>query len=292
MLKIFTLNLQRTATDLFSFLKKPTDSPETDMPTKGKVRELFNLLIINVLLSTALVGISELIMLLGWINYDGHAVTEMLRKFPIWGGLVIVVLIGPFLEELVFRTGLKFRRGYFPVLLFILLFVTCIVAFKMMPLLWALGVLFVLAMLMIVYLIKAYAIGEFLERLWPRIYGAVFYSVAVIFGLIHIFNYTNFNYASLALILIPVLVAPQIFAGLSLGYIRVKYGFFWGFFLHAAHNAVFMIPFLLFASQFEEKLNVSNENYSMKVEEHFRYDETLGSRTMISGDTAFLRTRS
>ncbi|WP_162428394.1 CPBP family intramembrane glutamic endopeptidase [Pontibacter pudoricolor] len=119
-----------------------------------------------------------------------------------------------------------------------------------------------------------------------RVYATVFYSVAVLFGLVHITNYTDFNYASLALLLIPVLIAPQIWAGLSIGYMRVKYGFFWGFFLHAAHNAVFLGTGLLFMSQLEEKLNIRNENYSLKVEEHFYYDKSAGSKSVIADDTA------
>ncbi|MBC5774262.1 CPBP family intramembrane metalloprotease [Pontibacter sp. KCTC 32443] len=292
MLKTFTLNLKQTTTDLIGFLKNPTDSPETEMPIKGKLRELFNLLLINIVLSVALVGIIELIVLLGWVNYDGHAVSEMLRKFPIWGGLLLAVIIVPFFEEVVFRSGLRFRRGYFTLLTALMLFVAGILSFRYLTLFWALGISIAFGGIMIIYLLKAYSIGEFLERKWSQIYGILFYSIAVIFGLVHISNYTNFNYASVALLLIPVLVAPQIWAGLALGYIRVKYGFFWGFFLHAAHNAVFIVPTLLFINQLEEKLNIHNENYSLKVEEHFRYDDTAGSTSIISGDTvAFENTK-
>jgi len=292
MLNTFALNLLQTATNLLSFLKKPTDSPEADIPTKGKVRELFNLLIINILFSTVLVGIIEIVVLLGWVNYNGHAVTEMLRRFPVWGGLLIVVILGPFFEEIIFRSGLRFRRGFFTIVSALVLFIAGILSFRYFPLLWALGLSVGLGGIMITYLLKAYAIGEFLERKWARIYGILFYSVAVLFGLIHISNYNNFNYASLALILIPVLIAPQIWAGLTLGYIRVKYGFFWGFFLHAAHNAVFMVPFLLFTSQLEEKLNIHNENFSLKVEEHFYYDKSVNSMSSLYGDSAVFENTS
>jgi hypothetical protein len=286
MLKTFTLNVKQTATDLLGFLRNPSDTPVPDMQTPGKLKVLFGVLVLDVLLTFVFMGLINLVELLGWHKYDGHAVAELVRSFPLWGALLLGIIIVPFAEELVFRTGLRFRRGYFTFLLFVLLFAAGIFAFKMMPLLWALGAAFVLGVLMVIYLMNSYAIGEFLERAWPRVYATVFYSVAALFGLVHITNYTNFNYASLALLLIPVLIAPQIWAGLSIGYMRVKYGFFWGFFLHAAHNAVFLGSGLLFMSQLEEKLNISNENYSLKVEEHFRYDKTAGSKSMLAHDTA------
>lgn len=292
MLKAFTSNFKQTVSNLLSFLKRPSDSPETDVSTKDKVRELFNLLLIKVLIALVFTGLIWSIEKLGWYKIDGHAVEAMLRSAPIWVGLLLGVILIPLLEEFVFRFGLRFRRGYFTFLLFVLLLTAGIFAFKMMPLVWAMGAIVALCMLMIAYLIKAYAIGEFLEGVWPRMYGVVFYCVAILFGLVHLLNYTDFNYTSVAILLIPVLIGSQIWGGLSMGYMRVKYGFFWGFFLHAAHNAVFLGSGLLFMSQLEEKLNVSNENYSLKVEEHFYFDKTADSKRMVSVDTAvFVNTK-
>ncbi|MEJ8757832.1 hypothetical protein WG947_12535 [Pontibacter sp. H259] len=286
MLNTFTSNFKQTAANLLSFLKNPTDSPETDMPTKGKVRELFNLLIIKVLVALVFTGLIWGIEKIGWYKNDVHKVEEMLRSYPIWGSLLFIVVLIPLVEEFVFRFGLKFRRGYFTFLLFVLLLTLGIFAFKMMPILWGLGITVALTVLMVLYLMKAYQIGEFLKRTWTRVYGILFYSVAILFGFIHIFNFTDFDFTSVAILLIPILIGSQIWGGLSMGYMRVKYGFFWGFFLHAAHNAVFMVPFLLFINQLEEKLNIRNENYSLKVEEHFRYDKSAGSSSVIDTDTA------
>jgi hypothetical protein len=286
MLKTFALNLQQTDTDLLSFLKKPTDSPEADMPTKGKVRELFNVFLIKLIVAFVILGLIQLVIKLGWYTTDSHTLMDALRSRPIWQGLLFGIIFIPFLEELIFRFGLKFRRGYFTFLLFIILLAAGVYVFKVMSLLWAIGAAFMAGLLMVVYLLRAYTIGEYLERLWPRIYGVLFYSMAILFGLLHLFNYQDFDYTSFAVLLIPILIGSQIWGGLSMGYIRVKYGFIWGFFLHAAHNAVFIAPFMFFASQLEEKLNIRNENYSLKVEEHFYYDKTADSKSMIAPDTA------
>ncbi|WP_162428393.1 hypothetical protein [Pontibacter pudoricolor] len=167
MLRAFASNLKQTATDLLSFLRNPSDTPVPGIQVTGKLQVLLGVLVLDVLLTFGFMGLIHLVELLGWHKYDAHAVAEMMRSFPLWGALLLGIIIVPFAEELVFRAGLRFRRGYFTFLLFVLLLAAGIFAFNMMPLLWALGAAFVLGLLMIVYLMNAYAIGEFLERAWP-----------------------------------------------------------------------------------------------------------------------------
>ncbi len=71
----------------------------------------------------------------------------------------------------------------------------------------------------------------------------VFYIIAFSFGFIHIIN---FEISKTILILSPLLVAPQIIAGLLLGYIRVRLGLLYSILLHALFNGLAIIPSLLF----------------------------------------------
>ncbi|WP_052188111.1 CPBP family intramembrane glutamic endopeptidase [Cellulophaga sp. Hel_I_12] len=69
-----------------------------------------------------------------------------------------------------------------------------------------------------------------------------FYASVLIFGAVHLSNFELFTeYLWLA----PLLVAPQISAGIFLGFIRVKLGLRWSFLLHAGHNAILFLPLLL-----------------------------------------------
>lgn len=75
-----------------------------------------------------------------------------------------------------------------------------------------------------------------------------FYISILLFGIVHLSNFENFlDYLWLA----PILVAPQTFAGIFLGFTRVKLGLEWSMFLHAAHNAILLSPmlFLKFAGE-------------------------------------------
>lgn len=71
-----------------------------------------------------------------------------------------------------------------------------------------------------------------------KYFKAAFYFFAVIFGLVHI---TNFTMTTNVLLLAPILVLPQIVLGCYLGFIRVKFGLGWGMLLHACYNAFFIL---------------------------------------------------
>lgn len=70
-----------------------------------------------------------------------------------------------------------------------------------------------------------------------------FYISVLLFGLIHISNFENLNGHYWA---VPLLVLPQLCAGVFLGFIRVRHGLIWSILLNAAHNLVLVGPILVF----------------------------------------------
>jgi len=69
-----------------------------------------------------------------------------------------------------------------------------------------------------------------------------FYTIAIIFGYVHIFNFEiNLN----VLLLSPFLIAPQFIVGLIFGYIRVRLGLIWAILLHSFYNGILVTLFLL-----------------------------------------------
>lgn len=75
-----------------------------------------------------------------------------------------------------------------------------------------------------------------------RWFPLVFYFLTVSFGLVHLWNYSEFERQWW---LAPVLVAPQLNAGVFLGFIRVRFGLGWSVALHAAYNLMLIGPFML-----------------------------------------------
>ncbi len=82
---------------------------------------------------------------------------------------------------------------------------------------------------------------ENLNRFKREHYKFTFYFIAIGFGLIHILNFHTINYY--LLLFYPIFVLPQIFMGVIIGNIRIKYGFIWGWALHCLINSTsFLFP--------------------------------------------------
>ena len=73
-------------------------------------------------------------------------------------------------------------------------------------------------------------------------FGLIFYLFTLVFGFYHI---TNFELTPTILYLSPLLVSPQLFIGLLLGFIRIKLGLHWAILLHAAYNLALVGPLIL-----------------------------------------------
>jgi hypothetical protein len=66
------------------------------------------------------------------------------------------------------------------------------------------------------------------------------------------------------LLLSPILIAPQILV--FIGFLRVRYGFVWGFLLHALHNCICRYRHPFYVSAFGNN-KYRNPFYSIKIEE-------------------------
>jgi hypothetical protein len=75
-----------------------------------------------------------------------------------------------------------------------------------------------------------------------RNYRFVFYSTAILFGLLHIFNFNGITLSNI--VWTPLLVIPQIIMGLLLGYFRVTYGFIYAVICHSLINTPILFSFI------------------------------------------------
>jgi uncharacterized protein len=98
-------------------------------------------------------------------------------------------------------------------------------------------------------IILAPLIEEGVFRLWlggyrnKNYFPWLYYSSAMIFGCIHIFNY---QFSASHYLYVPFITMTQIFAGLMLGYIRIIYGFWYGVLLHASYNGLVSAGYFIF----------------------------------------------
>ena len=231
-------NLKQTFTDLISFLKNPIDEAGPELSVAEKFKTLIYLLIIEIPIMGVLVLLISGLETLGLIDADKHKILDMIKSYPVILLLILTVIVGPLIEELIFRLYLRYKDNY--------------------------ALRFLISIVSLTGVRNKQKAEKFFISLWEKRYKFIFYFSAVIFGVIHISNY-EFSYA--ILLLSPILVAPQIILGLIIGYLRIRNGFVLGLLLHSLHNAFFIGIPLFFMLSDTEKLNVETSSFAIKIEE-------------------------
>ena len=77
----------------------------------------------------------------------------------------------------------------------------------------------------------------------PKKFKIAFYFFTLIFAFIHL---TNFEITPYVLLISPILILPQFFTGISLGFLRVKLGLHWSMLLHCLYNTFLLSIGILF----------------------------------------------
>lgn len=249
------VSIKNTWADFWEFIKNPKDEADSNQSTKLKLTRLFSVLGIELLIMLVLTTIISVLEHAGIIDMSNHKVEDMMQSFPAWAVLVLGALIIPFLEEVVFRFYLRFKNNY-P--LRFLIFLSSIFGQK-----------------------NRNDFRAFSERKWHAYYKLIFYFSAFLFAIVHL---SNFDLSLKVLIFLPLLVMPQFIVGLFTGYLRVKFGLVWSFFLHGLHNFILFSIALFFMHQTTEELSISNGQYDLRIEEQsfrdFNSSISLGSDTV------------
>ncbi|UJB70277.1 CPBP family intramembrane metalloprotease [Acaryochloris sp. 'Moss Beach'] len=180
-------------------------------------------------------------------NLDSsNKVLEITKTVPILQIILFAVILAPLWEEAVFRLPLRYTpmNLAIPFCIGMMLIVSSLTATDVLPRIAGLPLLagtVVLAVVLWLWLkeLDSQPIHTFYEK-WI---GWLFYSFALAFGLIHIGNFTSLG--AQAWLLAPLLVLPQTVIGVFLGFIRLRYGFWWAVLTHGFHNACAITPLLL-----------------------------------------------
>jgi len=195
-----------------------------------------------------LIGVLSGMEALGLFDLDTTKFNLLFLTIPVWPLILILVILIPFFEELIFRLYLRYKYNY---LLRFFVFLSSILGLK-----------------------NHKKFEAHVNQFWIRRYRVIFYFSAIVFGLIHI---TNYEISPIVLLFAPIIVAPQVVAGLLLGYLRVRHGVISGFLLHAMHNTIFLcIPLLFMGSA--SQISIDTKAYSMEIVK----SETMPVRSFIT----------
>ena len=154
--------------------------------------------------------------------------------------IILSITYSPLSEEIAFRIMLRpsWKNTMIFTLLFWFLATMCLIRkeYILLCIFLTIGSACVIAL-------SSKNIRSLFQKYILRHFRFFFYLSSIIFGLIHIFNYEPINVR--LLILTPIIIAPNIIAGLILGYVRMKFGIIYSILLHAAINTL-AIPSLLY----------------------------------------------
>jgi Type II CAAX prenyl endopeptidase Rce1-like len=157
--------------------------------------------------------------------------------------LFVIVMLVPYIEELIFRLPLNLKRGSMNFTIIFLSFILIGGGIEKLNLgQWGSGLAFLLLITIMIIAFK-YLTEEFWNSFKTTRFKYVFYTSAIIFGLVHIGNFASSDYR--LWVFYPFFVLTQLSLGLFAGSLRMQYGLIWGVFLHALVNlpAVFYVIF-------------------------------------------------
>lgn len=153
---------------------------------------------------------------------------------------LMIAIIIPLIEEIIFRLPLNLKKSSIAISLSILYlrfsgnFLTHILDLSKLKDIFNIGISI---FIFLVFMINTKQ--EKLNLLKRNHFKLIFYFIAIGFGLIHIINFHNINYY--LIFFYPFYLLPQIFMGILIGNIRIKYGFIWGWALHCLINSTSFI---------------------------------------------------
>ncbi len=224
-------HLRLTAADLLRFLKAPSLAAREEGQAPAWPG-IFWLFILNCLIVAAIALVIFPAMML--LEVEMSSGMSGLFDRPVWQVLAIIVVVAPILEELAFRSWLSGTpRLLVPVgglLAWIGASALLGEAGFSMAESWAHT-----ALLVGIFVGVLFALVRMWNRAAPgwyaRIFPFIFWTQALLFGLVHLFNYAGDNMA----ILLPF-VLPQLVGGLIWGYARIRYGWWSNILMHMGYN--------------------------------------------------------
>lgn len=226
-------NLRASAVDLLRFVRAPTLTP-ADGQMPGKPADLIWLFALN----CAVVAMLAIILFPAMLAFDIEMSGDMSELFdrPVWQILLIVVIVGPIMEELFFRTWLS---GLPRLLVPLCAVIAWLAGSSALRGAGAAGPpsteLLLLGGVIAVALLSGliWAWRKPVPQWYIRIFPLVFWTQALLFGFVHVFNYAGDNPAAL----LPFIL-PQLVGGLIWGYARIRYGWWSSIVMHMAYNLI------------------------------------------------------
>lgn len=232
---MYMQNIKRVSLDLVAFLKTPF------IPIKKKIKasSLIFLFGIAFLIILPFAFIDKIPFLVRFFNIkEDIFLADFKENKTLF--FCMVVILGPVLEECIFRLFLN-RLAYIRALMcFTIGFLFYLLSGYSNPIFWM--VFIILAFLVTASVVDLPYVKAGIKQIRQRHFKEVFYLSAIMFGISHITNYSIFGYKAL---LAVVLVIPQVIMGVLFGYLRLRYGLVIAIVAHVINNLLSFLMYLV-----------------------------------------------
>ena len=159
---------------------------------------------------------------------------ESQKKIKGYYSIFMVVILGPLVEELIFRLILVPKRRNIAIFTFVFSFLVLNKTYYVNKIDWLLLVSLVVSVLLSFLVFKLLKRKPKIETAIGKRQKIITIVSVVLFGLLHIANIENLHW-ELAL-LYPVYALPQMILGYVSSVQRLKLGFIWGLLFHSTIN--------------------------------------------------------
>jgi hypothetical protein len=155
-----------------------------------------------------------------------------------WGALIYISIIGPIIEEMIFRLPLSFKPKHIAIafgflLVFLSKLIPGITQYNLLTNILIRALLFSAGYCLLVFILPQNTTP------YKKPQKTLILTFIISFGLLHILNYIPLQLG--ILFLYPLYVIPQLLIGWLLTYVRFKNGFAWGVVLHIMINSLYAI---------------------------------------------------
>jgi len=191
------------------------------------------------------------------INSQGKvSMSQFIHKLGYWKAILYVCLIGPVIEETIFRLPLSFKKVYLALSIAFAAFLFSSIIPGAKELNHNIGVWYAFAVKLAASVIIFFAVWRLMPsgiNISDKLKTRVIIASMCLFGLMHISNYSPLQWPIIWLY--PIYVLPQFFMGWLITFVRFKNGFIWGIALHCLINSVSMAFTSVYSAPFKAKIN-------------------------------------
>lgn len=219
----------------WQFLAKP-DFNKTIFSVKEVVTAFFSLFFLKYLLS-----IFILVSMSFFCDVQNKSVDKIM-EYPLLASAILIMFVGPLIEEVAFRLSLRFKPHYIAMTLSVIsYYIITALTTENGNFDYEHHLPFRIFTSVIIGLL-AYPMGKRyskqIRHFTDKYFKQIVYLSSTSFGYVHLFNY-EINTSTL--LLSPLLLFPQLADGFIFAYIRTKYGFIYSLILHILNNSLMFI---------------------------------------------------